>query len=342
MEDVMDDNNLLEDTSGKIYQKEGTGNSESLSKDAIDDVNKEKDTYSNRQAAIHRKDFNGEHLETVNDETHLKPLGQNITDTVNDETHLKPLGQNVTDTVNDETHLKPLGQNVTDTVNDETHLKPLGQNVTDTVNDETHLKPLGQNVTDTVNDKTHLKPLGQNVTDTVNDETHLKPLGQNVTDTVNDETHLKPLGQNVTDTVNDETHLKLLGQNVTDTENQQDENVFIYSINDESESVILKENENQQQRTGEIYEATDIETVSNDDVNHKNKKYKKYKMSKNIKANSGDSNVFDPTTDLSKLEDSSMMQRPPTHITVVRWAKENTPTSTRKVKPLALDATQVR
>ncbi|XP_071139222.1 uncharacterized protein [Mytilus edulis] len=200
----MNDNILLEDTSGKFYQKEGTGftSSESLLKDAIEDCNKENDTYSNRQPAIHRKDFNDEHLETVNEETHLKTLGKNDTDTVT----------------------------------------------------------------------------------------------------------------------------------------QQDDHVFIYSINDKSESVILKENENQQQRTGEIYEATDIETVSKDDVNHKNKKYKKYKMSKNIKADPGDSNVFDPTTDISKLEDSPMMQRPPSHITVAFWAKENTPTSTRKVKPLALDA----
>ncbi|XP_063438279.1 uncharacterized protein LOC134719199 [Mytilus trossulus] len=266
----MDDTILLEDSSGKIYQKEGTGKSESLLKDAIDDVNKEKDTYSNHQAALHPKDFNDEHLETVNDETHLKPLGQNVTDTVNDETHLKPLGQNVTDTENDETHLKPLGQNVTDTENDETHLKPLGQNVTDTENDETHLKPLGQNV--------------------------------------------------------------------TDTENQQDDNVFIYSINDESESVILKENENQKQITGEIYEATDIKTLSNEDVDHKNKKYEKQKMSKNNKADPGDSNVFDPTTDISKLEESPMMQRPPSHLTVAFWAKEDTPTSTRKVKTSALEA----
>ncbi|CAG2192267.1 unnamed protein product [Mytilus edulis] len=200
----MNDNILLEDTSGKFYQKEGTGftSSESLLKDAIEDCNKENDTYSNRQAAIHRKDFNDEHLETVNEETHLETLGKNDTDTVT----------------------------------------------------------------------------------------------------------------------------------------QQDNQVFIYSINDKSESVILKENENQQQRTGEIYEATDIETVSKDDVNHKNKKYTKYKMSKNIKADPGDSNVFDPTTDISKLEDSPMMQRPPSHITVAFWAKENTPTSTRKVKPLALDA----
>ncbi|XP_052097580.1 uncharacterized protein LOC127732566 isoform X2 [Mytilus californianus] len=61
-------------------------------------------------------------------------------------------------------------------------------------------------------------------------------------------------------------------------------------------------------------------------------------MGKNIKTDKspGDPNVLDPTTDISKLEDSPMMQRPPSHITVANWARENTPT--RKVKPLDLDA----
>ncbi|XP_063438765.1 uncharacterized protein LOC134719735 [Mytilus trossulus] len=167
----MDDDILLEDASGKINQKKGTGKSESLLKDAIDDVNKEKDTYSNRQAALHPKDFNDEHLETVNDETHLETLGQNVTDTVN----------------------------------------------------------------------------------------------------------------------------------------QSENKVFFYSINDESE-----ENKNQQQRTGDICDA------------------------KNIKADKspGDSNVLDPT--ISTLEDSKMMQRPPSHITVANWAKEKP--STKKAKPFVLDS----
>ncbi|CAC5375743.1 unnamed protein product [Mytilus coruscus] len=155
----MDDNSLLEDTSRESYRREGTSKSESLLKDATEDDTKEKDTYSNQQAVIYRKDFDEEHLETVNVEAQFEPLGQNDTDTVN----------------------------------------------------------------------------------------------------------------------------------------QSEVNVFFYSINDKSDSVISKENENQQRRTGDIY----------------------------------------PTTAISTLEDSQMMQRPPSHITVANWTKGNTPA--RNVKPLILD-----
>ncbi|XP_052097579.1 uncharacterized protein LOC127732566 isoform X1 [Mytilus californianus] len=198
----MDDNPLLEDISGDSYRREGTGKSESLLKDATEDDNKEKDTYSKQQAVINRKDFDEENLETVNVEAQFELLGQNDTDTVN----------------------------------------------------------------------------------------------------------------------------------------QSEVKVFFYSINDKSDSVISKENENLQRRTGDICDATIIETLSNGhDVDHKNKKYKKYKMNKNIKADKspGNSNFLDPTTAISTLEDSQMMQRPPSHITVANWTKGNTPAT--NVKPLILD-----
>ncbi|CAC5375750.1 unnamed protein product [Mytilus coruscus] len=125
---------------------------------------------------------------------------------------------------------------------------------------------------------------------------------------------------------------------VDDSVNQSHVKVYL-NINDESEPDIVMGIENQQERTQESCYAKSNGIQSNDnEVCQETETYKKNQMDHNIKTDksSDELNFIYPTTKISMLEDSPIMQRAPSHITIAKWTKTNT--HSLEVKPLDLDS----
>ncbi|CAC5387864.1 unnamed protein product [Mytilus coruscus] len=119
--------------------------------------------------------------------------------------------------------------------------------------------------------------------------------------------------------VNSETH-------IDDSVNQSHAKIFFYNINEKSPPEISTEKENQQETTRNSNDATKIATRSFE-VCQETVTYKTSQMDLNIKTDKSpdELNVTNRASQSSKLDDSPIMQRPPSHITIAKWKKTNTP-----------------
>ncbi|CAG2212234.1 unnamed protein product [Mytilus edulis] len=140
---------------------------------------------------------------------------------------------------------------------------------------------------------------------------------------------------NPIDLIEENTHLVKhwnSEKHVDDSVDQSHDTIFFYNINEKSST------ENQQGATRESIDVAKIETKSNDnEVRQKTITYTKSLMDINTKAEKSpdEFHVVNPSSKSSKLDDSPIMQRPPSHITIYKLTQTNTPS--KEVKQLDLD-----